>query len=409
MDSIVQSRIKRINDWFSDVGSQDLLFLGVLTGGHLVVHWYTNLLSLTLPFIKADLDLSDVQVGTIITAQMAVGSGLIIIIGLLADSFRNKGSIIVCSSIISYGLGFFLIGVSSSYTWTLTGAALVGLGSALWHPTAMGALSIRFPNHRGMALSVHGVGASIGDALGPVIVGAVILTVDWKLTLELHLIPAVLIAILIFFGFRMIQEVKNIKTNLGVYVSSIRTMFVYPQTLAVMISNTLITMGRLSVLAFFPIYIIETLQYSTFALGIYLGLLYVMGIVSQPVMGILSDRVGRKTVLLPSFVTMGFLYMGIVMASAGLLLGLVIGVLGMFFYPILNITQTAIMDVAPGRVQSSTMGVMSLFGQPFVLVSPVLAGYLVTQFGINSAFLYAGFTALLAGTILVPIRFRRMV
>ncbi|MCL0099297.1 MFS transporter, partial [Dehalococcoidia bacterium] len=315
-----------------------------------MVHWYTNLLSLTLPFIKADLDLSDVQVGTIITAQMAVGSGLIIIIGLLADSFRNKGSIIVCSSIISYGLGFFLIGVSSSYTWTLTGAALVGLGSALWHPTAMGALSIRFPNHRGMALSVHGVGASIGDALGPVIVGAVILTVDWKLTLELHLIPAVLIAILIFFGFGMIQEVKNIKTNLGVYVSSIRTMFVYPQTLAVMMSNTLITMGRLSVLAFFPIYIIETLQYSTFALGIYLGLLYVMGIVSQPVMGILSDRVGRKTVLLPSFVTMGFLYMGIVMASAGLLLGLVIGVLGMFFYPILNITQTAIMDVAPGRV-----------------------------------------------------------
>ncbi|SVE32562.1 uncharacterized protein METZ01_LOCUS485416, partial [marine metagenome] len=240
-------------------------------------------------------------------------------------------------SIISYGLGFFLLGASSSYTWTLTGAALVGLGSALWHPTAMGALSIRFPNHRGMALSVHGVGASIGDAVGPVIVGAVILTVDWKLTLELHLIPAVLIAILIFFGFGMIQEVKNIKTNLGVYVSSIRTMFVYPQTLAVMISNTLITMGRLSVLAFFPIYIIETLQYSTFALGIYLGLLYVMGIVSQPVMGILSDRVGRKTVLLPSFVIMGFLYMGIVMASAGLLLGLVIGVLGMFFYPILNI------------------------------------------------------------------------
>ena len=182
MDSIVQSRSKRINDWFSDVGSQDLLFLGVLTGGHLVVHWYTNLLSLTLPFIKADLDLSDVQVGTIITAQMAVGSGLIIIIGLLADSFRNKGSIIVCSSIISYGLGFFLIGVSSSYTWTLTGAALVGLGSALWHPTAMGALSIRFPNHRGMALSVHGVGASIGDALGPVIVGAVILPYSAALT-----------------------------------------------------------------------------------------------------------------------------------------------------------------------------------------------------------------------------------
>lgn len=405
----VQTSTRFVRGCFAKVGRPENALLGVLTAGHLAVHWYTNLLSLTLPFIKADLDLTDVQVGTIVTVQMGASSGLIVITGLLADSFRRRGASIVSGSVVIFGLAFFVIGISSSYGWVLVGAGMVGLGSALWHPAAMGTLSIRFPDHRGLALSVHGVGASVGDAIGPIVVGAIIVVVDWKLTLEVHLLPALLIAALLWTRLGTMRDVDGERISLSVYVAGIWTMFAYRQTQAVMVSNTLITMGRLSMLAFFPIYIKETLDYSAFALGIYLALLYVMGIVSQPVMGVLSDRIGRKAILVPSFVSMGLLYMAIVVASAGVSLGLVIGALGMFFYPIVNITQTAIMDVAPERVQASTMGAMTLPGQPFVLLSPVLAGYLVTEFGILSAFWYAAVAAMLAAALLVPIQFRRTI
>ena len=401
--------ITRVRSWTAEIGRPGLALLGALTAGHLVVHWYTNLLSLALPFIKEDLGLTDVQVGTIVTVQMGVTTGFVIISGFLADSFRRQGAAIVSGAMVSFGLALFVIGASPSYGWTLVGAGMVGLGTALWHPAAMRELSLEFADRRGMALSVHGVGASLGDAIGPMIVGAIILVADWKLTLELHLIPALVIAFLLWRGLGSMREAGGERTTFGAYAVGLKVIFASRQALAVMVSNTLIQMGQLSMLAFFPIYIKETLGYSAFALGVYLALLYVAGILSQPVMGVLSDRIGRKLILVPSFASMALLYAAIVVAPARVLLGLVIGALGMFFYAALNLTQTAIMDVAPDRVQASTMGVMGLFGLPFSLVSPVLAGYLVTEFGIMSAFWYAAVSAFLAAAILVPVRFRRTI
>ena len=67
------------------------------------------------------------------------------------------------------------------------------------------------------------------------------------------------------------------------------------------------------------------------------------------------------------------------------------------------------MDVAPKQVQASTMGVMGLLSQPVILGSPILAGYLVTNSGIESAFWYAAITALAASVVLLPIRFRKTI
>ena len=390
-------------------GRAEFTLLGALTAGHLAVHWYSNLLSLALTFIKEDLNLTDVEVGTIVTVQMGVGSAFVVISGLLADSFRRQGAAFVSGSVVSLGLALFVIGVSPSYGWTLVGAGIIGLGTALWHPAALRSLSLQFPDQRGMALSIHGVGASVGDAIGPLIVGAIIVVADWKLALELHLLPALLIVFPLWRGLGLMRDVTAERTTLGEYMANLKAMFSNYQAPAVMVSNTLIQMARLSVLAFFPIYIKETLGYSAFALGVYLALLYAMGIVSQPMVGALSDRIGRKMVLVPSFVVMALMYMAIVVVPAGIPLGLVVAVLGMFFYAILNMTQTAIMDVAPEGGQASTMGVMSLFSLPFTLVSPVLAGYLVTEFGIKSAFWYAAVAAMLAAATLLPIRFRRTV
>jgi predicted MFS family arabinose efflux permease len=275
----------------------------------------------------------------------------------------------------------------------------------------MGSLSLRFPDRRGLALSVHGVGASVGDSLGPVIVGAILAVASWRVVIEYHLWPAVLIALLLWHGIRndSVPAQDDSGASFRSYVSGIRDLVTNRQVLAVMLANALVNMARLAVMAFLPIYLKETLGFTAFTLGVFLSLLYVMGVVSQPAMGVLSDQFGRKVVLLPSSVAMGVLYLAIPFAGAGALLGIVIAALGMFFYPILNVMQAAIMDVADPGVQGSTMSVMSLFTQPFVLVSPVLAGFLVSAYGMESAFWYASAAALLSAVVLALVRLRRTV
>ena len=98
-------------------------------------------------------------------------------------------------------------------------------------------------------------------------------------------------------------------------------------------------------------------------------LLHAMGTISQPILGFLSDRFGRKAVLLPSFITLGLLFLLLAVAAAGIQLGLVITVIGVFFYTLMNITNAAVMDVAGSKIQASSYGLTSLLTQPYSCIN----------------------------------------
>jgi MFS family permease len=388
-------------------------FLGWVTGGHTVVHWYAALLTFAVPLVEEEFNLSSFQVAAIITVQMGVSGGLFLFSGYIADTFRKHERLILISTIVVLGVGYLILGSIDSYGAVLVASALVGVAIALWHPSAMGSLSLKFPDKRGMALAIHGMGASIGDALGPLIVGAIVLGVGWRLVFQLHLIPALAFAVILWKGLGKMNGATSepAETNtlsFSAYMGGVRSIFNNAQSVSVLSSTALASMARVAVLAFIGIYFRDTLGFSTAKLGMYLAFLYALGVVSQPIMGLVSDRIGRKAVLVPSFAMMAALYLAIPYSGDGVLLALVMTGLGAFFYAILNITQAAIMDVADDSVQASTMGAMGFTSLPFVLGSPFLAGYLVDQFSIEAAFIYAAIAGGLATVVMVPVKFRSM-
>ena len=177
--------------------------------------------------------------------------------------------------------------------------------------------------------------------------------------------------------------------------------------LAIMFAGIFMSMGRLSILTFLPIYLAEDLNYSTLGLGFYLMLLYLMGMVSQPIMGVVSDKFGRKVVLFPAYSALGLLYFLVPATSNSFELGLVVGAMGMFFYGTSNIATAAVMDLSSSAIQGSTMSVQSVFRHIFTLPSPIIAGVLVTWKGIDAAFIYAGVLLLLGALVIAAIKFPR--
>jgi len=172
-----------------------------------------------------------------------------------------------------------------------------------------------------------------------------------------------------------------------------------PTIFMVMISSSFVGMARLSVTTFLPLYLAEEMGYGPFWLGFHWALLYAMGIFSQPLMGILSDRFSRNTVLLPCFAIMGILYLLIPAPNGGFMLALIIGALGLFFYGTGNIATAAVLDMAPKEVQGTTQSFMSLFQQVVTLPAPMLAGYIVSQFGYSTVFYYSSALLFSAATV----------
>jgi MFS family permease len=357
-----------------------------------------------LPLIKADLGLTDVQVGGLMTAKEAASGTLILPSGFMADAFVKHRALILGCAVAMGGIAYLCAGSSSSYSWVLLSLGLLGVASALWHPSAISSLSSHFPDRRGTALALHGVGASIGDTIGPLCVGGLLLLVGWRHLAQWHVIPALLLAFVLWKNIHRVYIGGGSRSSLRSYMVGVKDLISRPSILMVMLASSFVGMARLSIITFLPIYLSEEVGYSSFWLGFHWMLLYAMGMVSQPLMGIISDRFSRKTVLLPAFTIMGLLYLVLPMAGHNIQLAFVIAAMGLFFYGTSNIATAAVLDIAATNVQGTTHSVMTLFRQVFTSPSPIISGLIVTAYGITSVFYYASALLFLAALLWLFIR-----
>lgn len=389
------------------LGAERVWLLTVLTAGHFVIHWFQQFYPVILPSIKSALNLTNVEVGALTSAQQVmVGLGQMPL-GMVADSMVRHRAAILALSLVSMGAAYFLLALPA-FIWALLGSALIGLGTALWHPTAAASLSNRFPERRATALSINGTGATLSDTITPLLVGVLLANFSWETATQVQLLPGLLFAFLLWRALAGVfssdvSSPRRISAQLYDVVAIIKN----PAFLGLSVSTGLLSMARLVILTFLPIYLQEHLHYSSVALGMYIALLHVMGTISQPLLGLLSDRFGRKAVLLPSCLLLGLFFALLAVAPPGIPLGVVIVAIGLFFYTLFNIFNAAVMDVASSNAQAATYGLTSLITQLVVIPAPMITGYLIGGLGIKFAFVLAGLFLLIAGLVLAPLQLYR--
>jgi MFS family permease len=402
--------MRKLRTWsasLQELGAGRLKLLAVVTGGHFGIHWFQQIFPVILPSLKAQLGLSDVQVGALSSARQLINGAMDLPCGILADSLARRRAPLLSSALLAMGAGYSLMGLIPVFALLLFASGLIGLGTSLWHPAAAASLSNSFPERRATALSVHGMGATVSDTVTPLIAGFVLVSIPWTSFLAVQIFPALIIALLVWGGLARQFGQEELPVALSAHLRGVMVMAKNSTFLGITLATSFMQMGRVIVITFLPIYLQEHLGYSPFALGVYIALLHAMGTISQPIMGHLSDRFGRKAVLFPSFVTLGLLFALLAIAAPGIALGLVVGAIGLFFYTLLNITVAATMDVAGSELQATTYGLSSLLMQIATSPTPMVAGWLIGIYGIHSSFLVAAGLTVIGALLLLPLKLFR--
>ena len=278
----------------------------------------------------------------------------------------------------------------------------MGIGPSMFHPPAIAELSRRFPDRRGFAVSLHGMAASAGSVLGPPTVAAFLMFMVWRDLMKASLLPALVAAVAVWLLMpsskaREQSEVTSFRT----YFVSLTSLLSNRVLLILALTTALRSIGEGGIGGFVTLYLRDDLRYSVTTVAVIMSVSQIGGIVSQPAMGYLSDRFGRKAVLLPATALVMLSAFALSVARPGAQLFLVIFVRGAFSMSLNHIFVAAALDAARGTAQSTVVSL--IYGAGFLgTFSPYIAGLISDRYGIHSAFVYGGIV-LIAPTLLLAI------
>ena len=147
--------------------------LGALSFSHFLNDMMQSLIVAIYPLLKGEFHLSFVQIGTITLTYQACASLLQPMIGVYTDRHPKPYS-------LSAGMCFTLIGMvtlafAPNYATVLAAAALIGAGSAIFHPESSRIARLASGGRHGLAQSIFQVGGNAGSALGPLLAAWIII------------------------------------------------------------------------------------------------------------------------------------------------------------------------------------------------------------------------------------------
>ena len=386
----------------SSTKSRNLL-ASTLVSGHGLKHLYMSAFTVILPELKAGLDLSNVATGALVTAR-DLSSGIITLpAGFLADRFGTRWPLILTVAMVFLATGYFLSGTFDSYWLILVAVMLAGIGVSMWHPAAIAAISRLFPQRLGLAVSLHGAGGNTGEVLGPIIAGGLLLTLAWNDLLRVSLLPLAFATVVIWLILRGMKGQQGI-SSVSAYLSAAAVLVRNRTLMAIVLISGAKSMSHQTILIFIPIYLREDLGYSTIVVGVYVSLLQAAGIAAHPIMGSLSDRFGRKKVLMPSMVSFGLLCLVLAFAAPGWQLTLTILTLGIFIFTFHALFVATAMEIASVEVHGTTIALVYASSHALGAIGPAVGGVLADTYGIEATFLFSGAIALMAAVFFTGVK-----
>jgi NNP family nitrate/nitrite transporter-like MFS transporter len=264
---------------------------------HFIIHVYTMLLPVLLLPLQDELGVSLVQLSLLASIPRLLNIFVYIPAGIISD--KNPSRVLTLSFIFT-AIGAYVIPVSRSFTPLLLGFILLALGSTFYHPPSLKMASLYNKEKVSLAMGIHNIGASLGFAVGPLVLGIFLNSWGWRYSFYLW-------GVFIYTSKNMISDVENLKqfdirSGLCSLLSKNYLLVVMMSTFVEAIFNILVT--------FVPVYFTTELGMSYSLTSIITGLGPLTGLVGSFIGGYAGVRFGDYKSGLSVLVTfVGFLFL----------------------------------------------------------------------------------------------------
>jgi FSR family fosmidomycin resistance protein-like MFS transporter len=339
---------------------------------HLLNDMMQALLPAMYPILKRDLALDFGQVGLITLTFQLTASLLQPVVGLYTDHRPKPFSLVA-------GMGFSLIGVlllaaASSYSLILLSAAMVGIGSSVFHPESSRVARMASGGQHGFAQSLFQVGGNAGSAIGPLLAAFVVVPRGQRSAAWFSAAALAGMVILTRVG----RWYRAHRRTVGVSRAAApvaRHDLPRAKVVAALVILLVLVFSKnvylASISSYYTFYLIErfgvTVQQAQLYLFVFLGAVAAGTIIGGPV----GDRLGRKWVIWASI-------LGVLPFTLAL--------------PYVNLFWTALLSVVIGVVLASAFSAIVVFAQELVpgrvgMVSGLFFGFAFGAAGIGAALL----------------------
>ncbi len=367
--------------------------LGALSFSHFLNDMMQSLIVAIYPLLKGEFHLSFVQIGAITLTYQACASLLQPIIGIYTDRHPKPYS-------LSLGMCFTLIGIvtlgfAPNYASVLAAAALIGAGSAIFHPESSRIARLASGGRHGLAQSIFQVGGNAGSAMGPLLAAWIILP-QGQPSLAWFAIAA-LIAIVVLArvgGWYKRQHIDRPKTAqvaaaIGP-VSPARVRWSIAVLVLLIFSKYFYIA---SITSYFSFYLIEKFHISVRSAQIYLSVFLLAMALGTLFGGPLGDRIGRKRVIWVSI--LGIAPFSLILPYVDLMwVGILTFIIGFILSSAFSAIVVFAQELMPGNV-GAVSGLFFGFAFGIGGIGAAVLGSLADQHGIEFVYRICAYLPLL--------------